>query len=240
MTLLVEKRFSNNFNLRLAYTNSKLIDESSGRVFGVTAFIPPVQNAYNLKGERSLGESDVAQRLVVSHTINLPIGRKERWLGNASGVVDAVLGGWSLNGALTVHSGYPLALTSIGNSGIFNAVLRPNSAGRTSKLDGTVQSRVLKYFDTSAFTVPAPFTLGNLSRTLPDVRGPGRFNYDLNLSKRFAITESIGLQLRADAFNLTNTPYFGAPGLQLGSTTFGVISSSSGERQFQFALKLIF
>ena len=243
MTLLVEKRFSNNFNLRLAYTNSKLIDESSGRVFGVSAFIPPVQNAYNLKAERSLGESDVAQRLVVSHTVNLPFGRKERWLGDNSGtprVVSALLGGWALNGALTVHSGYPLALTSIGNSGIFNAVLRPNSAGRTARLDGKLQSRLLKYFDTTAFTVPGAFTLGNVSRTLPDVRGPGRFNYDLNLSKRFDLTESIGLQVRADAFNLTNTPYFGAPGSQLGSTTFGVISSSSGERQLQFTLKLIF
>lgn len=240
MTLLLEKRFSRNFNVRAAYTNSKLIDESSGRVFGVTAFIPPVQNAYNLKAERSLSEGDVAQRLVISHTVNLPFGRKERWLGNTSAITDAVLGGWSLNGALTIHSGYPLALTSIGNSGIFNAVLRPNSAGRSAKLDTEIQSRLAKYFDTTAFTVPAAFSLGNVSRTLPDVRGPGRFNYDLNLSKRFVIKEPLALQFRADAFNLTNTPYFGAPGPQLGSTNFGVIATSSGERQFQFALKLIF
>lgn len=240
MTLLLEKRFSRNFNVRLAYTNSKLIDESSGRVFGVTSFQPPVQNAYNLKAERSLSEGDVAQRLVISHTVNLPFGRKERWLGNASAITDAVLGGWSLNGALTMHSGYPLALTSIGNSGIFNAVLRPNSAGRSAKLDTEIQSRLAKYFDTSAFTVPAAFTLGNVSRTLPDVRGPGRFNYDLNLSKHFVIKEPLALQFRADAFNLTNTPYFGAPGVQVGATNFGVIATSSGERQFQFALKLLF
>jgi hypothetical protein len=240
VTLLLEKRFSANFNLRLAYTNSKLIDESSGRVFGVTSFQPPVQNAYNLKAERSLSEGDVAQRLVISHTVNLPFGRRERWLGNASAFANGVLGGWSLNGALTVHSGYPLALTSIGNSGIFNAVLRPNSAGRSAKLETDIQSRLAKYFDTSSFTVPAPFTLGSLSRTLPDVRGPGRFNYDLNLSKQFVIKEPLVLQFRAEAFNLTNTPYFGAPGVQLGATNFGVIATSSGERQFQFALKLIF
>lgn len=240
VTLLLEKRFSANFNLRLAYTNSKLIDESSGRVFGVTSFQPPVQNAYNLKAERSLSEGDVAQRLVISHTVNLPFGRQQRWLGNASAFTNGILGGWALNGALTVHSGYPLALTSIGNSGIFSAVLRPNSAGRSAKLETDIQSRLAKYFDTSSFTIPAPFTLGNLSRTLPDVRGPGRFNYDLNLSKQFVIKEPLVLQFRAEAFNLTNTPYFGLPGVQLGATNFGVIASSSGERQFQFALKLIF
>ncbi len=239
-TLRVEKRFSRGFNLRVAYTNSKLIDESSGRVFGVTQFIPPVQNAYDLKAERSLSEGDVAQRLVVSHTTDLPFGRGRRLLGNASRVADALIGRWSLNGALTIHSGYPLALTSIGNSGIFNAVLRPNSTGRSAKLESDIQSRLAKYFDTTTFTVPAPFTLGNVSRTLPDVRGPGRFNYDLNLSKRFVIKEPLALQFRADAFNLTNTPYFGAPGINLGATNFGVIATSLGERQFQFALKLIF
>lgn len=239
-TLRVEKRFSRGFNLRIAYTNSKLIDESSGRVFGVTSFQPPVQNAYDLQAERSLSEADVAQRLVISHTVNLPFGRREKFLGNAPAVVDALIGGWSLNGALTVHSGYPLALTSIGNAGIFNAVLRPNSVGRSAKLDSAIQDRLAQYFDTAAFTVPAPFSLGNTSRTLPDVRGPGRFVYDLNLSKRFVIREPLALQFRADAFNLTNTPYFGLPGVQLGATNFGVIGASSGERQFQFALKLLF
>jgi hypothetical protein len=240
MTLRVEKRFSQSFNVRVAYTNSKLIDQSSGRVFGVTNFNPPVQNAYDLSAERSLSEADVAQRLVISHTIDLPFGSGRRLLGASSGVVNALLGGWSLNGAMTLNSGYPLTLTSIGNSGVFNAVLRPNSVGRSAKLDGEIQSRLLSYFDVTAFTVPAPFTLGNSSRTLPDARTPGRVNYDLNLSKRFVIKEPWTLQFRADAFNLTNTPYFGLPGINLGSTNFGAISTASGERQLQFALKLIF
>ena len=103
-----------------------------------------------------------------------------------------------------------------------------------------MQSRLNRYFDTSQFTIPAPFTFGNVSRTLPDVRSPGRRNYDLALQKQFAATERVSVLFRAEAFNLTNTPYFFAPGTALGSTSFGVISASSGERQVQLALKVLF
>ncbi len=243
-TLRAEKRFTQGVNLLVAYTNSKLIDNSSGRVFGVTQFIPPAQNAYDLRAERSLSEADVAQRLVISHTIDLPFGRGRKFLSNASGVVERVLGGWALSGIATLHSGYPLALTSNGNSGVFNAVLRPRLkaefVGNSAQLDGSIQSRLTKYFEIGAFEIPAPFTFGNVSRTLPDVRGPGRANYDLTLSKAILIHEPVSLQFRVEALNLTNTPYFGNPGLNLGSSNFGVISSSTGERQFQFTLKLLF
>ena len=143
-------------------------------------------------------------------------------------------------GIATFHSGYPLALTSNGNSGVFSAVLRPNSTEQSARLDGRVQSRLTRYFNTSAFTLPPPFTFGNVSRTLPDVRGPGRRNYDLTLSKMITIKEPFAVMLRAEAFNLTNTPYFGNPGTNLGSANFGVITSSLNERQVQFTAKFLF
>lgn len=205
-----------------------------------TAFNPPVQNAYDLRAERSLSEGDVARRLVFSHTLDLPFGRGRPFLSNASGLFERLVGGWSLSGIATLHSGYPLALTSNGNSGVFNAVLRPNSTGTSAQLDGSVQSRLTRYFDTSAFSLPPAFTFGNVSRTLPDVRGPARRNYDLTLSKMVLLKEPVSLMFRAEAFNLTNTPYFGNPGTNLGTANFGVIASSLNERQVQFTLKLLF
>jgi hypothetical protein len=65
-------------------------------------------------------------------------------------------------------------------------------------------------------------------------------NYDLAVQKLFSIREPVGLMFRAEAFNLTNTPYFFTPGEGLGSPTFGVINSATGERQIQFSLKLLF
>jgi len=235
-----EKRFAQGYNLLVTYTNSKLIDNGSGRIFNETAFVPPVQNAYNLAAERSLSEGDVSQRLVVSHTVLLPFGKGRPIAAGASGFVEALIGGWSATGAFSWNKGFPLALTSTGNSGVGSSVLRPNSTGQSAELSGSPQSRLNQYFDTSQFTVPAAFTFGNVSRTLADVRGPSRINYDLGVQKQFVVREPFSLMFRAEAFNLTNTPYFFTPGEALGSTTFGVVNSATGERQVQFSLKFLF
>jgi hypothetical protein len=154
--------------------------------------------------------------------------------------------GWSVSGTASFVTGFPVWLTATGNSGVFSSILRPNSTGKSAELSGTVQSRLTSYFDTSQFTVPAPFTFGNVSRTLPDVRAPGRRNYDLALTKSFRVREPVSLLFRAETFNLTNTPYFGGvnsigsnPGNNLGSPTFGVITDATGERQVQFSLKVV-
>lgn len=238
--LRVEKRFSSGVNISIAYTGAKLIDNASGRIFGINGNPPPVQNNYDLRAERSLSEGDVARRLVVSHTIDLPFGKGRRWLSGAPAAVNLLAGGWSVSGAGSYASGVPLALTSTGNSGVGSSVLRPNSTGKSALLSGDPQTRLNRYFDTSAFTVPDPFTFGNLARTLPDVRAPARVNYDMALSKSFALREPVSLLFRAEAFNLTNTPYFLSPGLGLGTGAFGVISGALGERQVQFSVKLLF
>jgi hypothetical protein len=239
-TLRLNKRFSKGIGFLVSYTGSKTIDNASGRIFGVNAFVPPVQNIYNLAAERALSEADISRQLVISHTVELPFGRGKPILGNANTFLNFFVGGWSADGTAIFTTGYPLSLSSTGNSGTYSGVLRPNSTGQSAELLGSVESRLNKYFDTGQFTIPAPFTFGNVSRTLPDVRSPGRQNYDLALAKNFIIHEGVSAQFRAEAFNLTNTPYFFGPGTALGSGTFGVISASSGERQVQFALKILF
>ena len=246
-TLRIEKRFSQGVNFVVSYAKAKLIDDSSGRIFGENGNPPPIQNNYNLRGERSISEGDVAQRLVFNHTVDLPFGKGKKLMSTAPRALDLLIGGWSASGTLSFQTGFPVWMQSAsGNSGVFSSRLRPNNTGKSAKLEGTVQSRLTRYFDTSQFTVPAPFTFGNVSRTLPDVRAPGRRNYDLALSKSFRVRESLSLLFRAESFNLSNTPYFGGvntagsnPGNNLGTPTFGVITDATGERQVQFSLKVI-
>jgi hypothetical protein len=235
-----QKRFSKGYSFLASYTKSKLIDDSSGRLFGVSAFVPPVQNIFDLRAERSVSEGDVSQQLVVTHTVELPVGKGKALLRGAPAPVDWLLGGWSASGTATFSAGFPLVLTSTGNSGVGGAVVRPNNNGHSARLEGPPQSRLTRYFDTSVFSIPPAFTFGNTSRTLPDTRSPGRRNYDFNLSKRFRAGEKVSVYLRGEAYNLTNTPYFYGPGVGLGSAGFGVISRSSGDRQMQFSLKLLY
>lgn len=229
LLLQMEKRFRGGYNIMVNYTLSKLIDNGSGRVYGYTSYEPPIQNVYDLRAERAVSPQDVPQRLVVSHTLQLP--RR----GNR------MLRGWMLAGTFTWNAGFPLGLNSTGsNTYLYTAVTRPNNVGRSAALEGRVQDRLTRYFDTSAFTVPPSFTLGNTGRTLPDVRGPTHWNYNLAVSRTLRLTERVSLMLRGESFNLTNTPFFSPPGTTLGTGTFGLISSSRAERQLQLSIKVIF
>jgi hypothetical protein len=90
----------------------------------------------------------------------------------------------------------------------------------------------------SAFAVAPQFTLGTASRN--PVRGPGYRNADLALIKRTPAGERMNVELRAEVFNLTNTPPLGAPNAVLGTPGFGSITSAGDPRVVQLALKLIF
>lgn len=228
MQIKGERRFSRGMMILATYTAGKMIDNGSGRVVTFTPFRPPAQNQYDLRSEKSISQQDISQRLNISHTIDLPFGKGR------------LRGGWSAAGNATLHTGFPLALTSAGNTGLFTTVLRPNSTGQSAELSGPAQDRLRRYFNTAAFTLPAAFAFGNTSRTLPDTRGPGRRNYNLALTKRTAINERFALLFRAEAFNLTNTPFFLPPGINLGAANFGVIESATNERQMQFTLRLTF
>lgn len=79
---------------------------------------------------------------------------------------------------------------------------------------------IYQWFNTKAFAQPANFTSGNLSRTYTGVRADKARNLDFSLFKNFSLTERFKLQFRAEAFNLTNTPVFGAPGTQVNGVNF--------------------
>ena len=120
---------------------------------------------------------------------------------------------------------------------------RPNSTGTTARIDGsrTRGSQIDRWFDTTQFTLPASFSLGNVGRTLPDVRGPSLLNTDLSLIKNTQIREKLSLQFRAEYFNVFNRPNLDLPNTAFGSGQFGRITGTVGlPRVGQLALKLNF
>jgi hypothetical protein len=188
----------------------------------------------NLHAERSVAGWDVSQRLVLSGLWELPFGRG-KWLGRDwSRSLDLALGRWQFNGIAAWQKGSPLALTATQGS-------RPNRNRPLQKIEGRVQDRLNQFFDTAAFSIPLAFTYGNAPPTEPDVRGPGIANVDLSLFKTFRMAERISTQFRFESFNTFNRVQFAKPGLQNGSTAFGVISVQQNQpRKLQVALKVIF
>jgi hypothetical protein len=240
LQLKVEKRFSSGLGLLLAYTNSKLIDDSS-QDNGNYGRSVSTQDSFNPRGERSISPNDVSQRLVISYVYDLPLGRARSLGRNWNRLTDTLLGGWQVNGITTFQRGVPLALSTQNTSNAFNGGLRPNNSGKSAKLGGSVNQRLNGYLDASVFSLPAPFTFGNTSRTLPDVRADGSRNFDLSLFKNFRIKEGWTLQFRAESFNVFNTPQFGIPNQDISSVSFGVISSTANSpRQMQFELKFLY
>lgn len=224
------KRFSKGMEVNAAYTGAKNLDEGMSH-----------QNSYDIRAQRALTDIDVAHRLVLGYVYELPIGRGRRWGGSWSKTLNLIVGHWQVNGITTLSTGTPLAISASNTAGIFNLVTRPNNNGRSAKLSGPVHERLNRFFDTSVFSQPAPFTFGNLSPRLPDVRNDGIRNFDLSLFKNFLLTERFQLQFRGEALNAFNTPRFGTPNGSVTSPSFGVIASqANAPRQVQLGLKLLF
>jgi hypothetical protein len=96
-----------------------------------------------------------------------------------------------------------------------------------------------KWFDTSAFAVPASYTYGNSGYNI--LRRDFYKDFDFSLFKTFQITDNSRLEFRAEFFNATNTPVFDIPVTTIDTSSGGkVTSTANNPRQIQFALKYSF
>jgi TonB dependent receptor-like, beta-barrel len=176
---------------------------------------------------------------------DLPFGANRHWA--SSGVAAALLGGWQINGVMSVMSGTPITIIQ---GGAFNL-----NAGGSGQFPDQVKSDVEilggvgtgnEYFDRSAFAavnIPAgqPQRFGNTERN--PIRGPGLWNIDFGLFRTIDFPGGVRLQFRAEALNLLNHPNFSNPGGDISNAgTFGFITSTTGtgERNLRFGVRVWF
>jgi hypothetical protein len=220
----------------LAYTWSKnLTDNGSDR-----ANAP--QNAYDWKADYGLANLDRRHILTASYVYPLP------FLKDARGPVKYALSGWELSGIVTYNTGLPATVTSaLGNDpgglgSVNNAASvaggRPDAVGDPNTGDGI--RTVNKWFNTAAFAeVPVgQHRPGNAGRGI--IRTPNLARWDFSIFKQIPLTERFKLQLRGEAFNVTNRANFNAPITALGNVNFGRILSARDARQVQVAAKFVF
>jgi hypothetical protein len=220
----IEKRFSQRFSGLLNYTFAKSLDYGSG----AGTLWPSYSDPFYFKHDRGLSDFYHKQRLVLSWLWELPR------LKGRNTVLRGVVGGWDLNGILTLQTGAPFSLPS----GVDNSYSGVN-ADRADQVfaDASVATPNPKsWFNTKAFAANAVGTFGNTSRNL--LLGPGITNVDMSLVKNFIVRERWNLQFRGEAFDLANHPNFSQPVGNLSSATYGQITGSSAGRILQGAIKL--
>jgi hypothetical protein len=195
-------------------------------------------NAYDPELNWGPAFFDVRHNFVLSANYELPWGNGRRWGSSWTGLTNAILGGWKVSGIFQARSGFPITILD-GRGSSLQAVRggeRPNCVGDPTPSDQSLTH----WLDINAF-VRAPLgTWGNCGVGI--ARAPGYRNIDLGLSKRFNAGRERYLELRAEAFNLTNTPSFGAPGRDINApNTFGLITSTiSAPRTVELAVKFYF
>jgi hypothetical protein len=242
----LEKRFSNGLSFLASYTYSRCLDMWSGD------FNTWPQDTYNIRADYGPCDQNFPQLFSFNSVYQLPFGQGRHFVHDASRTLNGLIGGWNLSGIVTADSGTPFTVNlPFDNANAGGTLQRPNAvAGCNIK---PAQQTVFGWYNTNCFTLPAPYTFGNLARN--SLRGPDFRDFDVSLYKDFKFTESKTLQFRSEFFNVLNRVNLSPPGgsatgafSSLGGAvasafdtpTFMQIFSAASARQIQFALKLIF
>jgi carboxypeptidase family protein/TonB-dependent receptor-like protein len=221
----LEKRFAQGYSILTNYTWSRTIDDINNI------------NPFNRRAYRGLAVEDIEHNFKFSNIWDVPN------MNVNSGALKRLVHGWQLNAILIWQSGFPFSVGS-GRDNSFSGVggdLADFLGGNPNlSRDRSRNDQLLQWFDTNRFTANTVGTFGNSGRNI--IRGPNFFNTDMGLLKQTPITERVGLQFRAEFFNIFNTPNFRLPNSNASSAQFGRITAvvDDNQRILQLGLKLSF
>lgn len=222
MQTVFRKRFTQGFSASAVWTWSKLMQATS------------YNNDTDPMPEKVISNMDRTHRVVVTGLWKLPIGRGAKWAQSSARALDAIIGGWQLQGIYQRQTGAPL--------GFGNAILL-GDINQVSLSDS--QRTIDRWFNTALFNTRSgqqlSWNIQTLSTRFSGIRGYGIDNCDLSLFKSFTLGEHKTLQFRSEFNNALNHPRFGNPNTSPANLNFGKITTQANwPRVVQFALKLLF
>lgn len=243
----VDKRFSQGFNIRGAYTLAHTIDDQSGFRYNSSVYSDP----FNHEFDRGDANFDVRQRLVISGLWKIPFAHKVQ-----NNLVRKLADGWETSGIASFQTGTPFSIFSNSNSSQENIFedradligpiqyfparsLHSFDPSTANCLGGPVTNGNF-YFNPNAFdcaNVPI-FSFGNSGRNI--LRGPGRNDFDLSVGRTFKVAESKSVEFRSEFFNAFNHAQFYNPDHFGFDANFGQITQARDPRIIQFALKFYY
>jgi hypothetical protein len=229
MLLSMTKRLSSNFSATANYTWSHCIGHPTNILLnpGANGVVTDLNNRDYDRRDCNTSGTDLRHIVNATASVNMP--------QFSNSIVQKIAGDWRLSGILRASSGEPLAathntdraLTGINATGQRPDVISSDVYGNQCKSDLRSSNPTCRWFNASAFALPATGVLGNLAGGT--LRGPGRWTVDAGVSRSFQTTESQTLEFRAEASNVLNHTNLG--------NNFGRITSSGSARVIQFAVR---
>lgn len=221
MMVRLERRYASGLQLTANYTWSKMM-EATRRL---NEAIPALE--YRIANE------DRTHRFVFGGNYDLPFGKAKKFATHAGRALETLIGGWSVNGILTLQSGQPISWDDR-NIIYYGGTL--NTKGHNGGLNRAV-------FDPAPFERSSTLQLANNIRWFPtrfnDVRQDYLNNIDISVIKSFRLTERFEAQLRGEAFNATNRPVFAGPETNPTNQNFGKSTGQDNQpRSIQIGLRL--
>ncbi|MFN7919650.1 MAG: carboxypeptidase regulatory-like domain-containing protein [Bryobacteraceae bacterium] len=228
LQMSVERRFAKGLQFGVAYTYSHATDNTSD----LTDLLP---NAYDDRAYKGTSDLDRPHVLIVNYIYEIP------FLKGSSTMLHRLLGNWDISGINQYQSGGPFSIrnntdfagvgSGSGNQ-FWNQVSNPLEVQRTAFTDTAV------WFNKAAFARPANGTWGTQPRN--GIYNPPLWAFDVGVRKNFPTTEKQRLQMRFEFFNILNHPNWGGANSNPTSGQFGLVTSKSGNRTIQIAMKYIF
>jgi hypothetical protein len=260
----IRRRFSGGLQFQADYTFSKAMTDAPGALGNNQSDLTSFRTLRDKHLDYMRSSQDQTHRFVFNSIYDLPFGRGRRYLSNANGFVDRVLGGWTAGSIVVWATRPPWFIASnratvnqfnAGNNpadlvgmsfeefkkhiGIFRHstgiyFIDPALLNITTTPSGAFQQSTAK---AGLFASPAPGFFGNFP--MNSLNGPRYFNIDASLVKRIPITETVKGELKTTFINILNNPNFSYGGQNFDSTSFGRITATSGSpRVIHFTLKV--
>jgi hypothetical protein len=252
----VNKKLAHGLDFLFAYTYSKVRSDAVDLLNGFASgngYRAPYIPGMGIHADYGLANFDIRNVIHISGSYELPFGKGKKFMGDARGVTNAVVGGWAVVWASTLQGGQPFQLacpstTAAGTQCL--SILRPGINPRTS-LQKTPDGN-LKMLNAAAFAqpcevgststpancIPLPGVLALGGGTPTQIEGPGYHRLDFSLFKNFQLTERFRMEFRSEFFNIFNHPNFNYPGFggngvvavsgstNFNNSTFGEIGST--------------
>ena len=268
LQLVAQERLTKGLGFQFNYTWSKCLTNNQG-YYGRYGNSAPAQTTadvsfqsyvYNVGLDYGQCDADITNVFTGYLNYDLPFGRDRAFGKSASKAVNAVLGGWHYDTIVTAHGGLPISMIQFGYDPT-GAFFQPRPDCLSPSVATPYKNFVgggYVWFDPTTMAIPGSGKLGNCP--ISSERGPGLKQIDMSLSKHFVITERQSIEFRFDAINAFNTPIFAVNGYSTdvfpgggidksrygsdpsytASIPTGVVNTSLGSRNLQFALKYRF